>query len=51
MTSSRSFEEVVGALEEALGRPDMNAFSRDVAGATSYAALEEMVRRSLGRPA
>ena len=48
VTSAKSFESVVTALETAVGHPDLNAFSKDVAAAKSYAELEHVIHQAIG---
>lgn len=48
VVSSRPFEEVVGRLTATIGRPDMDAFHRALAAATTVAELEALVRRAIG---
>jgi uncharacterized protein (DUF302 family) len=46
--SSRPFEEVVRRLTETVGRPEINAFHKALAAATTLAELEEVVRGAVG---
>ncbi len=48
VVSSRPFGEVVRRLTAAVGRPDMNAFHKALAAATTPAELEEVVRGAVG---
>ena len=48
VVSSRPFDEIVGRLTATIGRPDMNAFHRAIAAATSAADLEQVVQRAIG---
>lgn len=48
ITSRKSFEDVVVAIDEAIGHPEMAAFRKDVSGAKSYADLEKIIQRGLG---
>jgi len=48
VVSSRPFDEVVRRLTETIGRPDMNAFHKALAAATTLADLEEVVQGALG---
>ena len=48
VVSPRPFEEVVGRLTSTLGHPDMNAFHEALAGATTVADLEDVVRGAVG---
>ena len=43
VVSSRPFEEIVRRLTATIGHPDMNAFHRTVAAATTLADLDEIV--------
>src|SRR5258705_12069160 len=47
ITSSKSFETVVAALETAIGRPDMAEFLKATRSATTYAELQRVVQRSV----
>jgi uncharacterized protein (DUF302 family) len=49
VTSSKSFEAVVAALEAAIGKPDMVEFTNVTAAARTFAELERAVRKGLGR--
>ncbi|MCO5383991.1 MAG: hypothetical protein NHB15_19575 [Methanosarcina barkeri] len=49
MTSSKPFKSVMAALEVAIGRPDMIEFMKATQGARTFAELECVVHRSLGR--
>jgi len=46
--SSRPFEEVVRRLSATIGHPDMNAFHKALAAATTVADLEEVVQGAIG---
>ena len=48
VVSSRPFEEVVRRLTATIGRPDVGAFHRALAAATTLAELEEVVRGAVG---
>jgi len=48
VVSSRPFEEIVGRLTAPIGRPDMNAFHKALAAATTVAELEGVVRGAVG---
>jgi len=48
VTSSRSFESVIAAIDAAVGHPDMREFYKDMAAAPSWASLEELVQRAVG---
>jgi uncharacterized protein (DUF302 family) len=47
--SSKPFEMVVAALKAAVGQPDMAAFTTAIRAASSFAELEDVVHRSLGK--
>lgn len=49
VTSSKPFEVVVAALKVAVGHPDMVEFVNATKGARTFAELERVVHRSLGR--
>lgn len=49
VTSSKSFEAVVAALEAAVGHPDMVEFVKATKGARTFAELESAVHKGLGR--
>jgi Domain of unknown function DUF302 len=46
--SSRPFDEIVRRLTATIGHPDMNAFHKAVAAATTVADLEELVHGAIG---
>src|SRR5258705_2159067 len=48
VTSSKSFQDVVAAVEEKIGRPDMIKFSEDVAASRSEEELEKIVHGVVG---
>jgi hypothetical protein len=48
VTSSKSFGDMVAALDAAIGHPDMNLFQRDVTATKTYAELEDIVRKAVG---
>jgi len=48
VTSSKSFQDVVVAVEEKIGRPDMNKFSGDVAASRTEGELEKIVHGVVG---
>jgi uncharacterized protein (DUF302 family) len=47
--SSKPFEKVVEALRATVGRPDMAEFTKATVGASTFAELENAVRKGLGR--
>jgi uncharacterized protein (DUF302 family) len=48
VTSSKSFHDVVAALEAAIGHPDMNSFTKNLAAAKTFAEVEKIVDQSTG---
>ena len=48
VVSSRPFEEIVTKLTATIGHPDMNAFHKAVAAATTTADLEKVVQGAIG---
>jgi uncharacterized protein (DUF302 family) len=48
VTSSKSFHDVVAALEARIGRPDMNAFRKSITAAQTEAELEKIVQGAVG---
>jgi uncharacterized protein (DUF302 family) len=48
LTSSKSFHEVVPALEAAIGHPDMNSFRKSIAAAKTFADVEKIVEEATG---
>ena len=48
VVSSRPFEDIVRRLTATLGHPDMSAFHKAVAAATSAADLEDLVQGAIG---
>jgi uncharacterized protein (DUF302 family) len=48
VTSSKSFHDVVSALEAVIGHPDMNAFRKNIAGAKTFAEVEKIVDEATG---
>jgi uncharacterized protein (DUF302 family) len=51
VVSSRPFEEIVSRLTATIGHPDMHAFHRAVAAATTVADLEAVVQGAIGSSA
>ena len=49
LMSSKQFEAVVAALGAAIGQPDMVEFSKRMKSAASFAELEQIIQRGLGR--
>jgi uncharacterized protein (DUF302 family) len=48
VTSSKAFQEVLTALEQKIGRPDMNKFFEDVAASTTEGELKKVVNDAVG---
>jgi Domain of unknown function DUF302 len=48
VVSSRPFDEIVRRLTATIGHPDINAFHKAVAAATTVADLEEVVHGAIG---
>jgi uncharacterized protein (DUF302 family) len=48
LTTSRPFREVIGAIDAAVGHPDVKAFLKELAAARTYAELEKVVQNALG---
>ncbi len=46
--SSKSFDDVATRLEEAVGRPDMRSFIKDISSAKTYPEVEGIVHRATG---
>jgi len=49
LTSAKSFDEVLAAINSAIGHPDMADFWRLARQASTVAELESIVRKALGR--
>jgi len=49
LTSSRPFDEILAAIEAAIGHPDMFEFAKRTAAAPSFPEFESVVREGLGR--
>jgi uncharacterized protein (DUF302 family) len=49
VTSSKSFENVVAALGAAVGHPNMSEFQNEIAATNTYAEMEDIIRRGLGK--
>lgn len=48
VTSSRSFSDVVAAVNAAIGHPDMKSFTKDLADARTFADVERIVGETTG---
>jgi uncharacterized protein (DUF302 family) len=49
VTSSKSFEAVVAALDAAVGRPNVAEFRTALAAATSFGEMQQTIERALGK--
>src|SRR5579862_3016111 len=47
VVSQKPFENVVAAVEAAIGRPNMNEFAKDVAAAATYPEMREVVQNAV----
>jgi len=45
--SQKPFESVVAAVEAAIGTPNMSEFAKEVAGATTYPEVQEIVQHAV----
>src|ERR1700692_2155552 len=48
VTSSKGFRAVLAAFQAAIGHPDMNSFSKNVAAANTFAEVEKIVQGATG---
>src|SRR6201985_2806044 len=48
LTSSRPFDEILAAIEAAIGHPDMVEFAKRTAAVPSFQEVESIVREGLG---
>src|SRR5277367_339253 len=48
VTSSKGFHDIVTALEEAIGHPDMKSFGKDLGAARTFAEVEKVVGEATG---
>jgi uncharacterized protein (DUF302 family) len=48
VTSSKRFDEVVAAIEAAIGHPDMRSFRKNIGAAKTFPEMEEIVREAIG---
>jgi uncharacterized protein (DUF302 family) len=48
VTSAKGFHDVVAAFDAAIGHPDMNSFSKNVADAKTFAEVEKIVQEATG---
>ena len=47
VVSQKPFENVVAAVEAAIGRPNMSEFAKDVAAAATYPEMREVVQKAV----
>jgi uncharacterized protein (DUF302 family) len=48
VVSSRKFDDVLASIHAAIGHPDMHAFWKEIAAASTHPEVEAIVRRALG---
>ena len=48
LTSSKSFEKALAAVDAAVGHPDFNEFRSKLGSTTTYAAMEKTIREVIG---
>jgi hypothetical protein len=48
VVSSRRFEDVLAAIDTAIGHPDMHAFWKEIAATSTYPEMEAVVQRAIG---
>lgn len=46
--SSRKFEDVIASIDAAVGHPDMPAFWKEIAAASTYPEIEAVIQRAVG---
>jgi hypothetical protein len=49
VVSAKPFETVVAAFESSIGRPDMNAFMKDLSATQTYKEMEKVVQQAIGK--
>jgi len=49
VTSSKTFEDVVAAFEGAIGHPDVREFQKEIGATKTYAEMEGVIQKSLGK--
>lgn len=49
VTSSKTFEDVVAAFEGAIGHPDVSEFQKEIGATKTYAEMEGVIQRALGK--
>ncbi|MGA8088520.1 MAG: DUF302 domain-containing protein [Terracidiphilus sp.] len=48
LVSSRKFEDIIASMNAAIGHPDMHAFWKEIAAASTYPEMEAVVQRAIG---
>ena len=48
LVSSRRFEDVITAIDAAIGHPDMRAFWKEIGATSTYPEMEAVVNRAIG---
>jgi|SRR5271156_6507708 len=48
VTSSKSFDEIIKAIDAAIGHPDLNAFGMGLKSAKSFQDVEDIVNKAVG---
>ena len=48
LVSSRRFEDVIAAIDAAVGHPDMRAFWKEIAATSTYPEMEAVVQHAIG---
>lgn len=49
VVSAKPFEAVVAAFESSIGRPDVNAFMKDLSATQTYEEMEKVVQQAIGK--
>jgi hypothetical protein len=48
LVSSRKFEDIIGAIDKAVGHPDMRAFWKEISATSTYPEMEAVIQRAIG---
>jgi uncharacterized protein (DUF302 family) len=48
VVSSRKFDDVLASIDAAIGHPEMHAFWKEIAAASTHPEVEEIIHRALG---
>jgi hypothetical protein len=48
LVSSRKFEDILATIDAAIGHPDMHAFWKEIAAASTYPAIEAVIQHAIG---